>query len=154
MKISILSMAVIAIMSATISTSYGQVRDQKSFSEREDTHQPQVNKVDAKQDYKEAQRKSDFEFQKFRKESQAKIRDNERKIAVLKWKISKFHSRDKAEYQKNLKILAVKNAGLKRKITNYRETHEDKWRQFKREFNHDINEVEDALKDFKVDNKR
>ena len=147
-------MAILTFMAATISTSYGQVRDQKSFSERENVHESNINRDDAKQEYKEGQRKSDFEFQKFKKECQVKIRQNEKRIAVLNTKISKFHSREKAEYQRNLRVLEQKNTKLKRQLANYKNKQQDKWVSFKLEFNHDIDELGESLRDFRVDNKR
>jgi len=146
-------MAVVAFMVGTISTSYGQTRDQKSFSERDNVQQSDRNKADSKQDYKEVQRKSDYEFQKFKKESQATIRNNEKKISDIKRKFSKFSSREKAEYQRNLRIVEQKNAKLKRQLSNYREKQQDKWMSFKRDFNRDLNEVGESLRDFKVENK-
>ena len=154
MKKSILAVALFAFMAGTISTSYGQVRDQKSFSERGNVQESNRDRTDAKQDYKEVQRKSDFEFQKFKKECQSKIRNNEKRISVLKVKISKFSTREKAEYQRNLRVLEQKNAGLKRKLANYKEKQQDKWMSFKREIDRDIDEVGRELRDFSVDNKR
>jgi len=147
-------MAVVAFMAGTISTSYGQTRDQKSFSERDNVRQSDRNKADSQQDYKEVQRKSDYEFLKFKKESQATIRNNEKKISDIKRKFSKFSSREKAEFQRNLRIVEQKNAKLKRQLSNYRERQQDKWMSFKRDFNRDLNEVSNSLRDFKIENKR
>jgi predicted RNase H-like nuclease (RuvC/YqgF family) len=154
MKKSILSVALFAFMAGTISTSYGQVRDQKSFSERGNVQESNKDRTDAKQDYKEVQRKSDFEFQKFKKEGQAKIRNNEKRISELKVKISKFNTREKADYQKNLRVLEQKNANLKRKLANYKEKQQDKWTSFKSEIDRDLDEVGNQLRDFSVDNRR
>jgi len=154
MKKSIFTAAVFAFLAGTISTSFGQVRDQKSFSERENVHQTNGERNDAKQDYKEVQRKSDFEFKKFKKECQTKIRDNEKRISVLKTKISRFHSGEKAEYQKNLRGLEQKNAGLKRKLANYNEKHQDKRMSFKRDLERDIDEVGEALRNFNIEKRR
>jgi len=154
MRKSIFTIAIVAFMAATISTSYGQVRYQKSFSERESVHESNRDRDDAKQDYKEVQRKSDFEFRKFKKECQVKIRQNEKRISVLKTKISKFHSRERAEYKRDLRVLEQKNTRLKRQLANYKNKQQDKWRSFKRDFNHDVDEVGESLRDFRVDNKR
>ncbi len=154
MKISILAVALFAFMAGPVSTSYGQYRDQKSFAERENFSESNMDRADANQDYKEVQRKSDFEFQKFKKECQIKIRQNEKSISVLKIKISKFRSIEKAEYQRNLGVLEQKNTRLKKQLTNYKEKKQDKWMAFKREINLDIDEVGEALSDFTVENKR
>jgi len=154
MKKLIFTAAVIAFMAGTISTSFGQVRDQKSFSERENVHQTNGDRNDAKQDYKEVQRKSDFEFKKFKKECQTKLRDNEKRISILKSKISKFHPRERSEYQKDLRVLEQKNAGLKRKLANYNEKQHEKRMSFKRDMERDIAEVGEALRDFKFEKRR
>ena len=154
MKKSILAVALFAFMAGTISTSYGQVRDQKSFSERGNVQESNRDRSDAKQDYKEVQRKSDFEFQKFKKECQSKIRNNEKRISELKVKISRFSTRERAEYQRNLRVLEQKNAGLKRKLANYKERQQDKWMSFKRDIDRDIDEVGNQLRDFSVDKRR
>jgi len=146
--------ALFAFMAGAISTSYGQVRDQKSFSERGNVQESNRDRTDAKQDYKEVQRKSDYEFQKFKKECQAKIRNNEKRISELKAKISRFSTRERAEYQRNLRVLEQKNAGLKRKLANYKEKQQDKWMSFKRDIDRDIDEVGNQLRDFSVDKKR
>jgi predicted RNase H-like nuclease (RuvC/YqgF family) len=154
MKNSILAVALLAFMTGAISTSYGQVRDQKSYSERGNVQESNKDRTDAKQDYKEVQRKSDFEYKKFKKEGQVKIRNNEKRISELKAKISKFNSKERADYQRNLRILEQKNAGLKSKLNNYNEKQQDKWMSFKRDIDRDIDEVGNQLRDFSVDNKR
>lgn len=153
MKKSILSMVVVALMTGTISTSYGQNRDQKPYSERENVREVNRNKADSKQNYQDDQKKSAFEFQNFRKECQGKIRNNEKRISALKVKFSKFNSREKSEYRRNLQSLERKNDKLKRKLSNYNEKQQDKWMSFKRDFNHDLDEVSDALKDFSMDHR-
>ena len=146
-------MAVVAFIAGTISTSYGQNRDQKPSSERENVKEVNRNRVDSKQNYQDDQKKSVYEFQNFRKESQNKIRNNEKRISALKTKVTNLHSREKAGYQKNLQALERKNDKLKRKLSGYNEKQQDKMMSFKRDFNRDLDEVSDALKDFSIDNR-
>jgi hypothetical protein len=153
MKKTILIATIFAFIAGTASVSYGQSHDQKAGSERENIQDANRKGHDEKLNSKEAQRNSAFEYQKFKKEADNKIRSNEQRIANLKTKIARIHSREKAEYQKNLRVLEQNNTKLKRKLTSYKEREQNKWMSFKREFDHDADEISDALKDFTIGNK-
>ncbi len=153
MKKTILIATMFAFIAGTVSTSYGENRDdQKPASERQKIQDASRKRLDEKQNFKETQKNSAFEYQKFRKEASNKIRSNEKRVANLKTKIAKIHSKEKAEYQKNLRVLEQKNTRLKRKLANYKEREQNKWMSFKREFDHDADEIGDALRDFTVSN--
>jgi len=154
MKKTILTMAVLAFLTGTITTSYGQNREQGPVKERENVQEASRNRNDVKQDFKREQQKSVFEYQKFKKEAQNKIRKNEKKIGDLKMRLSKFQTRERSDYQRNLRSLEQKNNRLKKKLANYREKEQNKWFSFKRDFDHDIDEVTDGLRDFRMENKR
>ena len=55
-------------------------------------------------------------------------------------------------YAKNIENLEERNRDLKTRIGAY-ETNQSDWESFKREFNHDMNEVGQALRDLTVNNK-
>jgi len=152
MKRSILSLAVIALMAGTISTSFGQKIENHSVKNQENVKEARKNVVDAKNDLKEAQKESEKDFQKFKKESDQKIRGNERSIAALKLKLSKIHSKETIGYRKDLKALEQKNSKMKKELANYKVKDNDKWTSFKREFIHDMDELGQSLKDFTVKN--
>ena len=141
MKKTILSLAIITFMAGTISITNGQKPDKKS--------------VEARENLKEAQKDSISEYQKFKKESEIKIKDNEQSITDLKVKHSKMTAKDNANYQEKVSALEAKNNNLKKKLTDYnKDGEQDKWTSFKNEFNHDMNELGKALKDFTVRNKK
>ena len=152
MKKTILIATMFAFIAGTASTSYGQNRDQKTAHERENVQDANRKGSDENQNFKESHKNSAFEYQKFKKEAGDKIRSNEKRIVNLKTKIAKIHSREKAEYQKNLRVLEQKNTRLKSKLTNYKQREQDKWISFKREFDHDVDEIGDALRNFTVTN--
>jgi hypothetical protein len=54
-------------------------------------------------------------------------------------------------YEKKIEILEQQNKDLKKRIEDY-ETSQSDWEKFKSEFNHDMEELGKALKDFTVDN--
>jgi hypothetical protein len=71
----------------------------------------------------------------------------------LKIKSSKIDAKNKATYQKKISELEQKNAKLKSDLADYKDESPDKWTSFKIEFNHDMNELGKAIKDFTVNNK-
>jgi hypothetical protein len=153
MKKVILALGAIAVMAVTIASSYGQEPDKKSQKARENLKEAKTDVVDAKQDLKQAQMDSVSDYQNFKKESDAKIKDNEKSIADLKVKSAKIEQKNKAAYEKKVNDLEQKNTKLKDELADYKEGSPDKWTSFKNEFNHDINELGRAIKDFMVDNK-
>jgi hypothetical protein len=154
MKKTILTMAIMT-MAVTLSMSYGQEPDKKSVKARENLKEERKDVVEAKKDLKEAQKDSASEYQKFKTESELKIKNNEKRLAELKVKQAKMNEKDRAIYLKKVNKLEQKNADLKMKLTNYKNNEgQTKWMSFKTEFNHDMNELGRALKDFTVDNKK
>jgi len=152
MKKVILTLAAIAFMAVTIATSYGQEPDKKSEKARENLKEAKSDVVDAKKDLKEAQKDSVSEYQKFKKESDLQIKDNDKSIADLKVKSAKIDAKNKAKYQKKVGEFEKENTKLKNDLADYKEGDENKWTSFKNGFNHDMNELGKALKDFAVKN--
>ena len=69
-------------------------------------------------------------------------------------KIAKEKKEMREAHEKAVKELEEKNESMKTKMKDYKEEGKDKWESFKREFNHDMDELGRALKDFGVDNKK
>ncbi len=57
-------------------------------------------------------------------------------------------------YDKSIADLEARNEAMKVKVGVYKEEGNEKWQSFKDEFNHDMNELGDALKDLTKDNKK
>jgi hypothetical protein len=93
------------------------------------------------------------EWQQFKEDTNAKIEENNAKIAELKLKIKKTGKDIDKTYQKNIDAMEQKNKELKVKMESYKNDVNSDWKSFKREFNHDIDELGQSLKDFTVDNK-
>lgn len=55
-------------------------------------------------------------------------------------------------YEKRIETLEQQNKDFRKKIEDYEKSQTD-WEIFKREFNHDMDELGKALKDLTVDNK-
>ena len=93
------------------------------------------------------------QWKEFRTETEIKIKNNEIRIGELRAKIKKPGTAMDAEYAKRIDTLEQKNKELKDRMDNY-ETNQSDWEAFKREFNHDMDELGQAMKDLTVDNKK
>lgn len=120
----------------------------------------QANVEEAKQDLKEArqdvvavaQKTANAEaWRTFKSESEVKIRGNETRIAELKEKMKTSGKTLDAVYEKNIDLLEQKNKDLNARMVAYEKEQSD-WESFKREFNHDMDELGKALKDFTLNN--
>ncbi len=92
------------------------------------------------------------EWRVFKSESEVKIKENEIRIGELRVKMKKSGKTFDAMYEKNIIALEQKNKDLRTNISNYEKNQSD-WESFKREFNHDMDELGQAIKDLTVNNK-
>ena len=155
MKKTLLTLAIAtALITGTIFTGC------KSPVQKEEAAKDKVQ--DAKQDLKEVRNDANAEAQKvataeewktFKSESEVKIKNNEIRIAELKVKMKKRGKTLDALYAKRIETLEQKNRDLRTRLDAYEKSESD-WEVFKREFNHDMDELGQALTDFTVDNKK
>jgi hypothetical protein len=150
MKKLVLSLAVVAFIAGTISTSFGQVPDKQSVKARENLKEEKKDVVVAKQDLKVAQKDSVSEYQKLTKESEIKFKSNEKSIADLRAAITKNNSKEQATDQKKVSILEDKNNSLKKELADYKVLGETQFTAFKTEYNRDQDQLAKELKDFKI----
>jgi chromosome segregation ATPase len=150
------------IYSLALATLIGGVIFTGCQSTAEKTEAAEAKVQDAKEELKEARKDENAQAQKtatadewrtFRNESQEKIWANEKHIAELKVKMNKPGKLLDAAYAKKIDSLEEKNRELKRRMDAYEKSQSD-WETFKREFNHDMDELGNALKDLTVDNKK
>jgi hypothetical protein len=106
----------------------------------------QENLNQAEADYKQNQIDSVADYVAFRDASEARIDANDKAIAQLKSNMKSSSKKWQAEDQKLIDELELKNIAMRRKIEIYREEGKDKWLDFKQEFNHDMDELGDAIK--------
>jgi hypothetical protein len=150
MKKLFLSLAVVAFMAGTLSTSFGQVPDKESVKARENLKEEKKDVVGAKTDLKVAQKDSISEYQKLTKDSEVKFKNNEKSIADLRALITKTNSKEKVADLKKVGLLEEKNNNLKKKLADYKVEGQIKFTTFKSEFNRDLDLLAKELKDFKV----
>jgi len=144
MKKTILTLAITGIIVGSGLTAVGQ-EDKKSKKARK-------NEVEAQKDIREAKTDSAADFQKFKKEAETTIAENQTKIAELKAKKASDKKEDNEKYNKKVLALEKKNNVLKNKIEACDNTKTSMWPAFKREFKHDADELGHAFKDIAVDN--
>jgi chromosome segregation ATPase len=117
--------------------------------------------ADAKDNLTEAQKTAKLEAEKaanaaawktYKAEAELKIKANDARIAELKAGMKKSGKAVTAIYKENVAILEKKNAAMKNRISDYDKSPSN-WESFKTEFNHDMDELGTALKDFTVNNK-
>ncbi|MDP1725241.1 MAG: hypothetical protein Q8M15_00555 [Bacteroidota bacterium] len=112
----------------------------------------QENLEEARQELSQAQRDSVADFELFKKESEERINNNDKLIAAFKERMATDKKQIKEEDQKIIDNLEQKNINMRKKIEEYKENGKDKWEAFKVEFNHDMDELADALKGLTVKN--
>jgi len=132
----------------------------KSSVQKQEAAQDKVK--DAKKDLKEAQKDANAaaqvvataeEWEAFRNGSELKIRENANRIAELNVKMKKPGEIFDDLYAKRIADLEQQNKDMKARLLAY-EKSQSNWESFKREFNHDMNAIEQAFKDLSVDNKK
>ena len=101
----------------------------------------------AKQELKDAKAGYVAEWQKFKTESEAQIKANEDRIDAYQEKMEKAGHKAKANYKKAVADLKQKNLELKEKLDKYEDQGEDKWQEFKTNFNHDLDAVGKTISD-------
>jgi hypothetical protein len=121
----------------------------------------EVKVLEAQQDLSKAEAKASEatiimvnteEWQTFKTESELKIRDNEIRIAELRFKMKKPGKVFDSFYAKRIDALEQKNKNLKIRMETY-DKNQTNWESFRDEFKHDMKELGQAFKDLTVDNK-
>ncbi|WP_264564290.1 hypothetical protein [Flavobacterium sp. N3904] len=153
MKKSILTLAAVAFVMGSIITSC-KPNTEKVQDAQENVDSAKVAVTEAEDNLDEAKRvATDEEWQQFKEDTNAKIEENNAKIAELKSSIKKTGNDIDKTYQKNIDAMEQKNKELKIKVDSYKNDANSDWKSFKREFNHDMDQLGTSLKDFAVNNK-
>lgn len=93
------------------------------------------------------------EYKAYRAEQEKKITANEKQIADMRAKKDKVSKEKRADYESKIDKLEMKNKEMKKRIMeNYKDEGKEKWESFKKEFNHDMDELGKSLKDLFKDN--
>jgi peptidoglycan hydrolase CwlO-like protein len=150
MKNTILVLAVTAFMGGTMVAGCNS-SDKKVENARDKVQDAKENMVEVTQELNQALKDS---IQQFKNESVVKISHYEKSIAEFKARIANEKKENKAIYEKKLAELEQKNSDMKKKLEDFKDEGQGDWRSFKSEFNHDMDELGQALKDLTVDNNK
>jgi uncharacterized protein YeaO (DUF488 family) len=92
------------------------------------------------------------EWKSFRTEADARIRSNEMLLAELSVQLNKPGTALDTLYAKRIRTLSKQNQAFKPRLEAFEKKRND-WETFKRDFNHDMDELEKALKSLSAINK-
>jgi chromosome segregation ATPase len=85
--------------------------------------------------------------------AEEKISSYEKSISELKAKIAHETKENIVKYEKALTDLEQKASEIKKKVHEYKVEGKDKWAAYNDKFNHDLDELGKALKNFMVKSK-
>ncbi len=108
----------------------------------------------AKDDLEEANEAYLEEMENYKAEKWAIIKANEVALADFKSNSTQEGTTMTEEYEELIADLEERNEAMKVKLKDYEDEGETKWKSFKKEFSHDMDELGTAFKDiFKNSNK-
>jgi outer membrane murein-binding lipoprotein Lpp len=155
MKNSIFNLALLLCLTSTLLFTGCQTPAQKVEDAKTNVDDANQDLNDVKKDaMAEEQRMADEkDWMDFKTASEMRIRENETRITELKSDMKKSGKKLDAAYEKKIVAEEEKNKALETRMTAYH-TGQSDWAEFKREFNHDMDELGQALKDLTVNNKK
>jgi hypothetical protein len=134
------------VLTTLISCEKSAERNAEGANEKVEAAEDNMQK--AEQDKKAAE----AEYKNYQLETEKRINQYNVAIAELKEKANRSNSKMKAEYNTKIAELEEKNNNLKARFKAFKYDNKEKWQEFKREFEHDMDDLGKSLKDFTVDN--
>lgn len=146
MKKNILSVAIAALfVSAGSCIISCNSPEQKVEDAREDV-------VDAQQKLEEANADYEAELENYRRDVATRSENNTRTLEEFKARVNEKRADARDEYNRKIAELEQKNRDMKLKVDGYKADGKDKWEQFKREVDHDMEELGNSIRDLGNDN--
>ena len=140
MRNTIMVFAVIASMAGMLLTGCGKTTEQKLDKAKEGVG-------DATQELKNARAEYLAEWENFKRESEAAIEANVKRIDAFKAKMDKATPTVKAQYDKQVAVLEQRNRDLKKKLDDYKDEGQGKWEEFKTNFKRDMDDLGKTMTD-------
>ncbi|WP_178985565.1 hypothetical protein [Winogradskyella helgolandensis] len=159
MKTNILSFIIIVFMTGTVLTSCGETSKQDAKAVKQDAKELSKDlKQGAEDSSKEIKNAVELDWKKFKATSETAIENTENEIKNLRDKIAEASNAEKEKLNEELDKLEQKNNELKEKVAqrakafnedmiDFNDTAKANEKKFEREFNHDMQELGNALKD-------
>ncbi len=152
MKKTIFTLAVTAFIAGTISTGCDSQTEKKEVAqEKVQDAKESLNNVQNNANTEVNSQAKEEDWKTFKAETEKKIADNEERVTKLKVANNKSGKTFDAVYEKRIDALEQKNRELRTRIDVYSKSREG-WESFKREWNHDMDELGQSLKDLSVKN--
>lgn len=147
MKKTILSLAVIAFMAGSISTTFAQEQDKTTLKSNDNLTEAQKSSINPQVGL-QTPADSVAEFQKFKSEFEAKLKTNEKNIVGLKQNLSVVKENDKESYRKDVTGFETTNNELKKQLADYKYVGQANWTIFKNKFNTELEKLTKSISDF------
>lgn len=123
-------------------------------SKKENVEDAKEEVTEAKEELREAQQELNSEYPAFKTDADVRIEANNKRIAELRETINKPGKKPLDDARaKRIDELQEQNARLRSRLYGYEKERSD-WEAFKREFNHDMDEMGNAFKDLGKDNSK
>ncbi|MFV8373269.1 hypothetical protein [Flavobacterium sp. LB2P74] len=153
MKKTLFTLAITTFMAGTVLTGC-QNTSKKEEAALDNVEDARENLDDAKEELSDARKvATEEEWNTFKESTDATIAQNEMRIAEMKASMKKTGKSIDEEYAKKIAILEQKNNDIKAKIKTYKNDTSSDWESFKQEYNRDMDELGQALKNLTVNNK-
>jgi hypothetical protein len=140
MKSTYFLLAAIVFFAGSFAAGCNVNREKKVEDAKENVKEADQNLINAQDQYEK-------DWQQFKNEAELKIATNEKSIDELKAEIKTASVKFRTNYEKEVVVLEQKNIELKKKVREYKYEGKDKWEEFKKGFNRDVDIVGKALKD-------
>jgi len=138
MKVRIMTISAVAILAMSSLSAFSQ-ENEKAAKARKDLVEANKNLTEAKVD-------SAADFERFKKDAETDIADNQKKTSELKDKGATLADDLKKQYNKKVVQLEAKNEKLQKQLNESIHTKTSKWAAFKLEFKKDMQEVATSIK--------
>lgn len=117
---------------------------------KEQSAETQLNNATEK--FEDANKEYLAQMETFKKESNVRIEKNNKQITDFNKRIEKAKKEAKTDYQEKIKALEAKNTDLKKRLDDFKADGNENWENFKKEFNHDMENLGIALKNLTESN--
>jgi hypothetical protein len=141
MKMTILKTSILAIILATSVTACSNSPEDKA----EKVQEEKKDLTDAKNEFYKAIQDSIADYNSFKIDGEAKIKEFENKIAELKLTVQLEKNPLKTAQENLINEFEVKSSKLKSSINDYNETGKDNWDAFKSRFKYEMDELEKSI---------
>lgn len=141
-------MTFIGLIAITGMTSCGNSTEDKIEDAEENVKDAKEDDAESEAELKAARIELASEYENYKLEQQAKLLENERKIAAVKVKLQKENSVNRAKYEKELEELNKRNELMRLRIQNFKQGARDSWESFKIGFSNEMEELGTLIKDF------